>query len=46
MAFENPIPYEGKKSKPEWGVNISRKNMSLLHPFAFDTTVKTLAGKP
>ena len=37
--------YEGKKSRPEWGVNISRKNMSLLQPFAFDATVEALGTR-
>ncbi len=34
--------YEGKKSKPEWGLNISRKNMPLLADFTFDKVVETL----
>ncbi len=27
--------YIGKKSKPEWGVNLSKKNMVLLEEYAF-----------
>ena len=34
--------YEGKKSKPEWGVNLSQRNLSLLNPFVFEETVKSL----
>ncbi|MEI2608276.1 MAG: hypothetical protein V9G20_06550 [Candidatus Promineifilaceae bacterium] len=28
--------YENKQSAPEWGINLSRKNLPLLAPFAFD----------
>jgi hypothetical protein len=34
--------YEGKKSDPEWGLNISNKNMPLLERFTFHETVKNL----
>ena len=34
--------YEGKKSKPEWGLNISMKNKSLLESFAVEKIVETL----
>ena len=34
--------YEGKKSKPEWGLNLSRKNLPLLTQFAFDEVVQRL----
>jgi hypothetical protein len=34
--------YKGKKSEPEWGLNISRKNMPLLERFAFQEKVKNL----
>jgi hypothetical protein len=34
--------YEGKKSDPEWGLNISKKNMPLLERFTFQETVKHL----
>ena len=34
--------YEGKKSKPEWGLNLSRRNLPLLRPFAFDRVIGTL----
>ena len=36
--------YEGLQSKPEWGINISRKNMHILEEFAYDTVVKLVAG--
>lgn len=34
--------YEGKKSRPEWGLNISRRNMPLLDEYAFDRRVELL----
>ncbi len=34
--------YEGKKSKPEWGFNLSQRNLPLLERFAFDRIVQTL----
>jgi len=34
--------YEGKKSKPEWGINLSKKNLPLLSRFAFDKIVQEL----
>jgi len=37
--------YVGKKSEPEWGVNISKKNMLLLSKYAFEDVVKTLGGR-
>lgn len=34
--------YEGKESKPEWGINLSEKNLPLLAEFAFDRSVRSL----
>ncbi|VAV83969.1 hypothetical protein MNBD_DELTA01-1542 [hydrothermal vent metagenome] len=34
--------YENRKSKPEWGLNISKKNMPLLEPYRFDKTIQSL----
>lgn len=34
--------YEGKKSKPEWGLNISMKNQGFLDEYSFDKTVERL----
>lgn len=34
--------YEGKKSKPEWGLNLSRKNLPLLEPYAFEKVALSL----
>ena len=34
--------YEGLKSKPEWGLNISKKNMPELEKFKFDQIIDTL----
>ena len=30
--------YEGLKSKPEWGLNISKKNMPIIEPHRLETT--------
>ena len=35
--------YEGKKSKPEWGLNISHKNMDLMSAYSFDKVVRALS---
>jgi len=34
--------YEGLKSKPEWGLNISKKNMPALEQYRFESTVQRL----
>ena len=34
--------YEGKKSKPEWGLNLSKKNMGLLEDYAFSKILPKL----
>jgi hypothetical protein len=34
--------YKGKQSKPEWGLNLSHKNLPLLEPYRFETVVETL----
>jgi len=34
--------YEGKKSKPEWGLNLSEKNIPLLTQFEFDKVIREL----
>jgi hypothetical protein len=34
--------YEGKKSKPEWGLYLSKENRSLLDKFRFDGAVESL----
>jgi hypothetical protein len=47
-AWESPTQllvsrdYEGKKSKPEWGINLSHRNLPLLEPYRFEAQVKTL----
>lgn len=33
---------EGQKSKPEWGLNISQRNLPLLTPFMFDRVIQAL----
>ena len=37
--------YEGLKSLPEWGLNISQKNLSALAPHAFENAVERLISK-
>jgi hypothetical protein len=34
--------YIGKKSKPEWGINLSKKNLPKLSKYEFDKVAKTL----
>ena len=34
--------YENGKSKPEWGLNLSKKNLPLLAKFAFEAMVQSL----
>ena len=34
--------YPGKKSKPEWGINLSKKNLHILSEYEFDKVAKTL----
>lgn len=34
--------YEGKKSAPEWGVQLSKKNRPLLEPFRFAEVAMSL----
>lgn len=34
--------YEGLKSAPEWGINISRKNQPLLDIYRFERVIETL----
>jgi hypothetical protein len=34
--------YPGKKSKPEWGINLSKKNLPKLSKYEFDKVVKTI----
>jgi hypothetical protein len=33
---------EGQTSKPEWGVNLSRRNLPLLAPYKFDEVIQQL----
>jgi hypothetical protein len=37
--------YEGKKSLPEWGVNLSRENMPILEEFSFSRSVGALLAQ-
>ena len=32
----------GQKSKPEWGLNVSRKNMGTIEPYAFSLMLETV----
>ncbi len=32
--------YEGLKSKPEWGLNLSHRNLALLEQYIFDRTIE------
>lgn len=37
--------YEGRASDPEWGLNISMRNMASLVPYLFETTVESLINR-
>jgi hypothetical protein len=37
--------YEGKKSRPEWGLNLSAVNQNELDQFRFERIVRTLVGR-
>ncbi len=37
--------YEGLASKPEWGLNLSNKNMPTLEPYRLEQTVNELVGQ-
>jgi hypothetical protein len=47
-VWQTPSPlsvshdYEGLKSKPEWGLNLSYRNMALLESFRFESAVSRL----
>lgn len=34
--------YEGKKSKPEWGLNLSKRNLHLLDEFIFERQIQKM----
>lgn len=34
--------YNGKKSAPEWGINLSKKNISVLEKYKFEDTIRIL----
>lgn len=34
--------YEGLKSRPEWGLNLSRRNLELLARYRFDLTIEKI----
>ena len=34
--------YPGKKSKPEWGINLSKKNSPVLSEYEFDKVAETI----
>jgi hypothetical protein len=38
-------PYMGLKSKPEWGVNISRRNMNGLAEYSFESTIAKIMNE-
>ena len=41
-ALLTSIDYEGKKSNPEWGINLSKKNVPLLQEFEISRTLEKL----
>jgi len=51
LAWERPNAlfvdrdYEGKQSKPEWGLNLSQKNMHLLESYSFSNMINKLKAQ-
>lgn len=37
--------YEGKKSKPEWGLNLSIKNLPMLDKYSFNVSVASMENQ-
>jgi hypothetical protein len=50
VSWKTPTPllvdrtYEDKKSKPEWGINLSTRNMPQLEAFSFEKTIAAMSG--
>jgi hypothetical protein len=42
LLRNRPYGNEGQTSKPEWGINISNKNMHLLGEYLFEKIIDTL----
>jgi hypothetical protein len=42
LLFRDRNYGEGLKSAPEWGMNVSKKNMGLLTPYAFEKTAQQI----
>ena len=38
--------YDGLKSKPEWGLNVSKRNMPALDQYVFSSSIERLIGRP
>jgi hypothetical protein len=45
VFVERDYDAPGLKSKPEWGINLSKKNMPAIEKFMFDSVVKQLTGE-
>ncbi len=42
MPCLSAATYEGLKSRPEWSLNVSKKNMALLEPHRFEVTIESM----
>jgi hypothetical protein len=42
LVFKDRDFGEGKKSKPEWGINLSKRNLPLLEQFQILTQIQTI----
>jgi hypothetical protein len=42
VSFFKSRDYVGRKSKPEWGLELNKKNYAKLRRFAFDGIVESL----
>lgn len=45
ILIERNYDKPGQKSKPEWGINISKKNYVLLHPYVADKWIEDVTKK-
>lgn len=43
-VFTDRMYGEGYKSEPEWGLNLSKKNMHLLEPYLFENMIESLVN--
>ena len=45
VFVDHPYDKPGQSSRPEWGINVSRKNMEILERYAFEAVIGRLGGR-